>query len=365
MSHKSLRTALAISAIAVALPLAVTLLGGPSAKAQGNTAKTAGDTYKNIQVLKQMPPDQLRPTMQFIAASLGVGCDHCHVPGAFEKDDKQPKQTARKMMQMMFAINQANFDGHRDVTCYTCHRAGAKPISIPVITAEATPLLPTPPTEAAGPAPTADQILDKYAQAVGGAGAVSKISSRVESGTVNAAGRQYPIHISIKAPGKQAVALHFPDGDNLTALDGSSAWQAASGHPAREITGSELDALKLDADLRFPLDAKQLFTELKEGDPAKIGEHETYLVSGIRPGMPPVELYFDQQSGLLLRQMRYAETPLGLVPTQIDYADYRDVQGLKLPYRWTTSQPGRSFVTQIEQVQQNVPVDDKLFAKPQ
>jgi photosynthetic reaction center cytochrome c subunit len=348
------------------LAVAWALSAGRPASAESATAKTAADSYKNIQVLKQMPADQLRPTMQFIAASLGVGCDHCHMPGAFEKDDKKPKQIARKMMQMMFAINQNNFDGHREVTCYSCHRGAAKPVSVPIIVAEQAP--PTPPPTAEGtapPLPSADQILDKYAQAIGGADAVGKISSRVESGTVSAAGRQYPIEISIKAPGKQSSVLRFPEGENMTVLDGPSAWQAGLGHPAREIAGSELDALKLDADLRFPVDAKQIFSDLKVGEPEKIGDHETYLVSGIREGMPPVKLYFDQKSGLLLRQVRYAETPLGWVPTQIDYADYRDTQGVKLPYRWTTAQPGRGFTTQLEQVQQNVPVDNKLFAKPE
>src|SRR5882724_6646072 len=105
-------------------------------KTTGPAPKTAAEAYKNIQVLKDAPAEQLIPAMQFITTSLGVGCDHCHVRGAFEKDDKQPKQTARKMMQMMFAINQNNFDGHRDVTCYSCHHGLANPISVPIIADE-------------------------------------------------------------------------------------------------------------------------------------------------------------------------------------------------------------------------------------
>jgi hypothetical protein len=74
-------------------------------------AKTTEQVYKNIQVLKRVPADQLIPSMQFVTASLGVHCDFCHVERAFEKDDKETKQTARKMMRMMFAINEDNFDG--------------------------------------------------------------------------------------------------------------------------------------------------------------------------------------------------------------------------------------------------------------
>ena len=109
-------------------------------KAQTNAGPTAPkkaeEQFKNIQVLKGIPADQLIPSMQFITASLGVECDFCHVQGAFEKDDKKPKQTARKMMDMMFAINKENFGGHREVTCYSCHRGNAKPLATPVVMTE-------------------------------------------------------------------------------------------------------------------------------------------------------------------------------------------------------------------------------------
>src|SRR5271166_6881918 len=98
--------------------------------------KKAEEQFKNIQVLKGIPADQLIPAMQFITASLGVGCDFCHVEGAFEKDDKKPKQTARKMMEMMFAINKDNFEGHREVNCYSCHRGGIDPVGTPPVMEE-------------------------------------------------------------------------------------------------------------------------------------------------------------------------------------------------------------------------------------
>ncbi len=74
--------------------------------------------------------------MQFMSASLGVECEYCHVHNAMDKDDKKPKVTARKMISMMFAINKDNFEGHREVTCYSCHRGAADPIATPVITNE-------------------------------------------------------------------------------------------------------------------------------------------------------------------------------------------------------------------------------------
>src|SRR5580704_18266489 len=110
-------------------------------KAQSNAAPQAADKkaeeqFKNIQVLKGVPADQVIPTMQFMTASLGVECEFCHVQGAFDKDDKKPKQTARKMIEMMFAINADNFDRHREVTCYSCHHGSLEPLATPPVMTE-------------------------------------------------------------------------------------------------------------------------------------------------------------------------------------------------------------------------------------
>src|SRR5215470_7718055 len=154
---------------------------------QPTAPKLAEEQYKNIQILKNIPADQLIPSMQFIAASLGVECEHCHVAHAFEKDDKKAKVTARKMIAMMMAINKDNFEGHREVTCYSCHRGAADPVATPIATAEQ----PKPePPEGSKPAetklafPPANQLLDKYVTAIGGADALQKVSSRVQKGTL-------------------------------------------------------------------------------------------------------------------------------------------------------------------------------------
>ncbi len=97
--------------------------------------KTAGEAFKNIQVLKDIPASELIPSMRYMAASLGVGCDYCHQADHFDNDDKPTKQRARNMMKMMFAINQDNFNGKREVTCYTCHRGVAKAASIASLSA--------------------------------------------------------------------------------------------------------------------------------------------------------------------------------------------------------------------------------------
>jgi len=334
----------------------------------GPAAKTAEQAYKNIQVLKGRPADQVIPAMQFITASLGVECDHCHVQGAFDKDDKKPKQVARKMMQMTMAIDQDNFDNHREVTCYSCHRGAAKPVAVPMIGDD------EPKGPVAGPGsdarenspqlPSSDQLIDKYVQALGGAAAIQKVSSRVAHGTANVGGHQMPIDIYQKNPDKRISLMHLSSGDSVTAYNGHDGWLMAPGRPLRDMSSSDIEAAKLDANLHFPTDIKQIFAELRVKQEEKIGDQSTYVIFALRQGQPPARLYFDAQSGLLLRELRYAESPLGLNPTQIDYADYRDVDGVKTPFRWTIARPGGRFTIQLEQVKQNVPIDDAQFAKP-
>jgi len=295
------------------------------------------------------------------------------VQNAFEKDDKKPKQTARKMMEMMFAINRDNFEGHREVTCYSCHRGNAHPVAIPTVASDQ----PTPPVgpphhqgdEKAGEArenagPTPDQLLDKYVQAVGGAAAIDKISSRVMTGTIDFGGMSFPIEIYAKDPEKRISLTHMQGGESVTAFNGHEGWLGMTGHPMREMHGSDLDAAGIDADLHLANHFKQMFTGMTVQGTEKIGDQNAYVLVGTRAGNPPIRLYFDERSGLLVRLVRFGDTALGLMPTQIDYADYRESSGVKLPYRWTLARPNGRFTIQIDEAKQNVPVDEVKFAKP-
>jgi outer membrane lipoprotein-sorting protein len=350
--------------------------GGPQAASNNAGPKKAEEQFKNIQALKGIPADQLIPAMQFITASLGVECEFCHVQGAFEKDEKKPKQTARKMMEMMFAINKDNFGGHREVTCYSCHRGTTDPVATPLVMAEEPkPAMSTGEVrseenkseaaegkEASGP--SADQLLDKYLQAAGGPAAIEKITSRVMKGTITFGDRNVPIDIYSKDPDKRISFTHTPDGDSVTAFDGHEGWLGFPKRPVREMHGPDIDAAAMDADLHFAAHLKGMFSETQVRETEKIGDHEAYLVIGQREGKPPLRLYFDKQSGLLVRLVRYGETPLGRLPTQIDYADYREAGGVKIPFRWTLARPGGRFTIQVSEVKENVPVDDSKFAKP-
>jgi photosynthetic reaction center cytochrome c subunit len=371
MSLNRRNTTFVVCALALSTGLAIAGAWAQSSPPQSPAApKLAEDQFKNIKVLKGVPADQIFPSMQFITASLGVECEYCHVREGqklvFEKDDKKTKVTARKMMEMMFAINKDNFEGHREVTCYSCHRGAADPVGTPLVaTEDAKP--DGEPAKAPGDAkpvlPPADQLLDKYLTAIGGDAALQKVTSRVEKGKIDVGGHQLPIEVYAKAPDKRLSITHLPNGESITAFDGKQGWL---GNPGRTqmMSAAENAAARIDSDLYFASHVKTLYQKFTVVPGEKIDGHDTYLVFGRNEGQPPLRLYFDQQTGLLLRLVRYAETALGRMPTQIDYADYRDADGVKIPYRWTLARPGNRFTIQIDQVQQNVPVDDAKFAAP-
>lgn len=336
--------------------------------AQTAEVKTAEQVYKNIQQLKGTPADQLPGAMQFIAASLGTTCATCHDTAHYESDDKQPKKTAREMMAMAAAINKESFRGNRTITCYSCHRGSLRPISVPPVQDSDTP----PPTPAAPPAagaqpPSADDLIAKYLSAVGGADAMKHITSRVMKGALTAMGREAAIDLYTKAPNKRVSISHMsPTSESYTAFDGAIGWLSNTGSPAREMSPPEAFAASLDADFYLVADLKTLFPQLRPGRrPTEIAGMMCDSISGTHPGQLPVTLYFDQKTGLLQRLVRYTDTPMGRMPTQIDYADYRETDGVKIPWRWTLSRPSGRFTIQLKEVKSNAPIDDARFTKPQ
>jgi photosynthetic reaction center cytochrome c subunit len=328
--------------------------------------KTAEQQFKNIQILKGIPADQLIPSMQFISASLGVDCEFCHVEHQMDKDDKKTKVAARKMITMMFEINADNFDGERKVTCNTCHHGSPHPLSTPMVSSGTAMNMPHDhgdEHETAAGLPPASQILDRYLAAVGGADALKKIHSRVQKGTLEALGKTYPIEVYSEGPDKRISISHPPNGESVTAYNGEVGWLTIRGGVHR-MSGADAAAASIDAELYFPSRVREMYTELEVKRGEEITSRATLLVAAKGAGKLPLKLYFDVETGLLLRMVRYAETPLGRNPTQIDYADYRAADGVKIPYQWTVARPNGAFTIRIEQVQQNAPIDEKLFVPP-
>jgi len=336
------------------------------ASTSGEGLKTAEQQFKNIQVLNNIPAEQLIPTMQFIAGSLGVDCEFCHVEHQMDKDDKREKQTARKMIEMELAIDKANFQGDLEVTCYTCHRGSPHPVGTPILVADA--LRPAPHVHGEGSEghanlPRAEQILEKYLAAVGGPDALKRIKTRVEKGTIDAMGHQSAIEVFAQAPDKRVSISHPQGGSSVTAFNGEVGWLTIP-NGVHRMTAPERQSAQIDASFYFPIQVREMYKEFKVTSGEEINGHVALLISAKGEGHPALRMYFDEQTGLLTRLIRYTETALGSNPMQVDYADYRDTDGVMIPYEWTLTRPNGSFTIRVSEVKQNVPIDEKLFVPP-
>jgi outer membrane lipoprotein-sorting protein len=221
-------------------------------------------------------------------------------------------------------------------------------------------------------APSVDQIFNKYIQGLGGAQRVAGLTSFVGHGTYegfDTEGDKVPVDIYATAPNQLTTVVHLKTGDNIRTYDGQNFWTTSAGTflplPVLVMSGGELEGAKLDAALSFPGQIKQVLKDWRTGFPsATIDDKEVEIVQGTNADNTPVKFYFDKKSGLLLRQLRFTDTPIGLNPTQIDYSDYRDVSGVKVPFHWTVTWTDGQSTTELTSVQPNVTIDAAKFARP-
>ena len=387
--------------------------------------KTAAEAFKNIKVLKDIPANELAPTMVFITASLGVRCDHCHVPMHFDQDDKKEKDKARDMMKMMFAINTESFKGERVVTCNTCHNGATPPSGIPLLPGQAPAGMqllaaPAPPQgggggrgqgqgagagpgqggqpggapaggapgggpqgggrgqgAAAGPPPFVGpppaDILSKYAQALGGDAAIQKVKSRSQTGIVDMVMQGPPgappqpppaIEAYWTSSGKAFQVVHGGRGDTSQGYDGKNGWATGGqGSVAAQPAGA-MAAFREWAELFPALHFTAQYSKIEVNGIEKIAGHDAYRVVGKRDGGFD-RLYFDTDTGLLLRAWTTFDTALGEIPQQTDYSDYRDVNGVKIPYVvHVVSSEGGDRTYRWDQIQVNGTVDESRSNRP-
>ena len=256
------RLTLAVAALAV-LWSSFAWVDRASAQGRGaaptTTGKKAGEFFKNVttSTLKELTVDDFLASMGVIAAALGYDCADCH-PGAgtdkvdFVADTIPQKRTARRMIEMVATINRTNFAGIQRVTCFTCHHTH----EIPTTTIALDTLYAAPPTEeedVVPPAvrgPSADQILDKYIQALGGAQRLGGLTSFIAAGAslgYGGFGGDADFTIFAKAPNQRTTVISFKDhperGDSIWAFDGRAGWiKTPRGFLADyELVGEELE----------------------------------------------------------------------------------------------------------------------------
>ena len=347
--------------------------------------KPAEQAFTNIQVLKGLPGSQLMTVMHFIRTSLGVRCDYCHVAenGKYGLDDKPAKQIARRMIQMVFDINREKFGGRTVVTCNTCHQGQTQPPPVPSIGQGAFPNT----TRADGdgksvmPLPTVDEVFDRYVQAIGGKEAVSKITTRVMSltllrpklidgDTVNAhmlaRGETWRAEVYQKAPDKYLIVTTTPDEVIQQGFNGTVGWvQSPNGR--RQMSAAEVVRFKRRADFFAEINRQQQYSKLAVAGIVKIDGREAYRIEALNADNKTEQLFFDTQNGLLIRRIVLTPTALGPDPEQTDYADYREVNGIRLPLTVKVSYLDDSHLgttQKIIEIRQNVPLEDARFEMP-
>jgi hypothetical protein len=347
--------------------------------------KTADKAYLNLEVLGGIPADQLLPAMRYMTFALGVRCDYCHVQDNFESDERAPKKRAREMMKMMFAIDNGSFGGHRAVTCYTCHRGAAKAANMPtlsdvtsVASAPAASVAAAPAGDATKPAsppattsatasalPSAQEIIEKYIQALGGDAAIQKIETRVDTGSLEVTSHNMNSKIETyrKAPQEFLTVVHGPRGDTSQGYNGTIGWQQR-GAEVEELSGDDLARVKDSAAFVPGMNLKKNYARLEVKDIAKIDGQDTYRIIASRASGTADQYCFAAQSGLLLRVSTEIDSPLGAIPQDAYYEDYRDVSGVKVAFLIRVVRADGATIYKWEQIQANIPVDSSRFEKP-
>jgi hypothetical protein len=363
-----------VFAVTAGFWLLIVTLGGQTT----DKPQMAEEVFKNVQVLRGIPVDEFMGTMGFFSAALGLNCTDCHVDesgGSWARyaDDNDLKRTSRRMVQMVAGINKGSFGGRQVVTCNTCHRGSSKPNVMPsldLLYGSPPPDEPGDPFEPAPGQPSPDQVLDKYIQALGGADRLSKLTTIAAKGFYMGFddADKSAMDIFARAPGQRTTVVHTLNGDSTTTIDGRSGWIAAPEAekplPLVTITGQELDGVTLEASLFFPGRIKESLKGWRVGPPALIGDREALTVQGTTPNGATATLCFDAESGLLVRLVRFSQSPVGRLVTRVDYEDYRDVAGVKMPFRWTVSWLSGRSVFELSEVRPNAAVDAARFNRP-
>jgi hypothetical protein len=336
--------------------------------------KTVEQAQKNIQVLNGLPQSQLIPVMNYMASSLGAKCTYCHInkdgKWDFASDEKPEKGTAREMIKMVQGVNKATFKGNPAVGCFTCHRGNNSPVRVPDLPIAA----PTPLAEAAGAAtaaketpPTADQVLAKYTEAIGGKAAIDKVKTRAMKGTwLSSNGSTLGYEVYQTAPDKIYTVLNTPrQGVIERGFNGKTAWEKGA-RGLRDIEGTELFFLRRYPDLFKDIKLQGQFTRISFGGRDKIDGRDVYVLRGIGTDGKGERLFFDMQTGLLVRRITTTPTVVGLIPEQVDYEDYREVDGMKLPFtiRTTSIDSFYNSIRKFTEIKLNAPVDETKFNKP-
>lgn len=376
MTSKASRTFFVAATVALTCLLIQigTAAQAPAAQAPGDKVPLSDEVFKSVQILKGIPVDTFFEAMGMFASAMGNDCTFCHVKEAyFDKTafgQVTPRMLrARQMLTMMNDLNERYFAGRTRVTCFTCHRGSQSPVAEPDLSVQYGEPYEDPNARdfPAETRVTPDQLFDKYLQWSGGVQNLGRLTSYVARGMYegfDTAFEKRPVEIYAKAPNQMTTIVRLATGASTRVFDGRNGWMAGGDQPVPLLTLTEgnLDRARLEAIASFPAGIKQAFPRWRVGRTA-IDGNEVYIVQGMGAAQALANFYFDQ-SGMLVRLVRWTRTPVGFIPTQVDFADYRDVNGVKVPFDRKVTQTYMQAHVMLSEVQANAPIEASRFAKP-
>jgi len=340
------------------------------------TPQLSEKVFKNVQVLKGIPVDEFMGTMGVFTTSLSLCCGNCHTGAGTSnpkwEDDPPRKRTARNMITMVQNINKTSFGGRQVVTCWTCHRGQLSPSVTPPLDFAYGEAVVNPPdilSRDPNAAKTVDQIFEKLIQAEGGAARVNALSSYSAKGKsllFGEVGEGNPAELFAKADGHFASYVHQQEGDVVRAYDGMNAWWQLplTVTPQYPLTATLLEGQRFDAAMAFPWKVRTFFNNWRVSFGQTIEGVDVDVIQGSLPSGMIGTLYFDKKTGLVKRYIRYANTMVGRIPTQVDYGDYRDVGGVKMPFKYSYGWVSERDDWTMTAYEANPTIDNSKFGRP-
>ena len=374
----SQRTVSLLSLVALLFVIAIgTVLSTRTTAAQAQPERV----FKNIQILKGLGEAQLYQTMNFMAVSLGRDCTFCHVTKGrdpkngqniwvWESDDKPEKQSARRMLQMVLLINGSNKIDFRQnsVTCHTCHRGqrsteGLPPMPLAKSGHEGL-LNPAPAPATPRPRPSVDELFARYLQAVGGAKASDTKTLIMKATRVASQNRSWPNEITWSAPDKLLSVATLPQTTIRQAFAGDKGW-VLNGTNLQTLTAAQVTTARRGLEEVFSAVKVTPAPGMQLAGTEKIDGREMWVVVRSTPEAT-TSFYFDAETGLLRRRQTINHGAVLPIPEQVDFEDYRDVDGVKLPFiiRRSAIDTYDSWTRTFTEIKRNAQVDDALFAQP-
>jgi hypothetical protein len=212
-----------------------------------------------------------------------------------------------------------------------------------------------------------DPILESYARAIGGRQAWEKFTSQVLMGTIEvpSMGLTGTILIHEKAPNKFMSAVIVNGAVFRQGFDGTQGWTDDPKNGLRDQTGAELAESKRGADFLHAFRMGRAYAKIEVTGAERIGDRDTWIVEATAPeGGEPTKMYFDTQTGLMLRVISQNHDADGVSQLQEDFEDYRVVDSVRIPFVWRQANGDTTYTLKFSEVHHNVELPDSEFAKP-